>query len=209
MPVVNTLTVTSIALFAGLAVAAAADKDVRFAPGPASRYSTRQTIDKVTVAAVPYTTEEQVRSAFGKLDPNKYGILPLLLVIRNDGDQTLRLDSLKIEYITPGRTHIDSTPAKDVPYVSGNIKQPRIENSPLPTGSPRVSRKKNPLAGGQIDVRAFSARMLPPGEQASGFFYFQSLNRHGSKVYLTGIREAASGKELFYFEIPLTVDGAP
>jgi len=190
-----------------LAVANAADKEVRFAPGPASSYATKQTIDKVTIAAIPYTTEEQVHSAFGKLDPNNYGILPVLIVIHNESDQTLRLDSLRLEYITPSRTHIDPTPAKDVPYVSGNIKQPKIENSPLPTGSPRVSRKKNPLAGGQIDVRAFSAKMLPPGEQASGFFYFQTLNRYGSKVYLTGIREAASGKELFYFEIPLSYDG--
>jgi len=207
MPVVNTLTVMSIALFAGFALANAADKESRFAPGPASSYATRQTIDKVTIAAIPYTTEEHVHSAFGKLDPNKYGILPVLIVIHNESDQALRLDNLKLEYITPSRTHIDPTPAKDVPYVSGNIKQPRIENSPLPTGSPRVSRKKNPLAGGQIDVRAFSARMLPPGEQASGFFYFQTLNRFGSKLYLTGIREAASGKELFYFEIPLSYDG--
>ena len=207
MPVVNTLIVTSIALFAGFAAANAADKDTRFAPGPASSYATRQTIEKVTIAAIPYTTDEQVHSAFGKLDPNKYGILPVLIVIHNESDQTLRLDSLRLEYITPSRTHIDPTPAKDVPYVSGNIKQPKIENSPLPTGSPRVSRKKNPLAGGQIDVRAFSAKMLPPGEQASGFFYFQTLNRYGSRVYLTGIREAASGKELFYFEIPLSYDG--
>src|SRR6185436_20632686 len=105
----------------------------------------------------------------------------------NESDQTLRLDSLRLEYITPSRTNIDPTPAKDVPYVSGNIKQPKIENSPLPTGSPRVSRKKNPLAGGQIDVRAFSAQMLPPGDQASGFFYFQTGHRRGSKIYVTGI----------------------
>ena len=207
MAVVSTLTVTSIALFAGLTVATAADKEPRFAPGPATSYAARQTNNNVTVAAVPYITEDQVRSAFGKLDPNKYGILPLLVVIQNDGKQAIRLDGIKIEYITPGGTHIGATPAKDVPYISGNIRQPRIENSPLPTGSPRVSRKKNPLAGGQIDVRAFSERMLPPGEQASGFFYFQTLNRLGSKVYLTGLREAASETELFYFEISLTNNG--
>src|SRR6185295_16971774 len=125
-----------------------------------------------------------------------------------DSKQALRLDGIKLEYITSGRTHIEPTAAKDVPYVSGNIKQPRIENSPLPTGSPRVSRKKNPLADGQIEVRAFSARMLPPGEQASGFFYFQTLNRYGSKLYLTGIREAGTEKELFYLEMPLAEGGS-
>src|SRR3954463_8708048 len=134
MPVVsNRLTVTSIALFSALTVAAAADKEPHFAPGAASSYATRQTNNGVTIAAVPYVTEDQVRSAFGKLDPNKYGILPLLIVIQNDSKQALRLDGLRIEYITPGGTHIDATAAKDVPYVSGNIRQPRIENSPLPT----------------------------------------------------------------------------
>src|SRR5438445_11074792 len=127
MPVVsNRLTVTSIAFFTALAVAGAADKEPRFAPGAASSYASKQTISNVTVAAVPYHTEEQVRSAFGKLDPNKYGILPLLVVIQNDSKQALRLDGLRIEFITPGGTHIEATPSKDVPYVSGNIRQPRI-----------------------------------------------------------------------------------
>ena len=111
MTVVSTLAVTSIALFAGLAVANAADKEPRFAPGPATSYAARQTNNNVTVAAIPYITEDQVRSAFGKLDPNKYGILPLLVVIQNDGKQAIRLDGIKIEYITPGGTHIDATPA--------------------------------------------------------------------------------------------------
>src|SRR5438552_17871113 len=100
MPVVsNRLTRTSIALFAWIAMSNAADKEPRFAPGPAASYPTRQTNDKVTIATVPYTTEDQVRSAFGKLDPNKYGILPMLVVIHNGSDQALRLDNLKIEYI--------------------------------------------------------------------------------------------------------------
>src|SRR5260370_2701241 len=118
MTVVSTLTVTSIALFAGLAVASGADKEPRFAPGPATSYASKQTNDNVTVAAVPYITEDQVRSAFGKLDPNKYGILPLLVVIKNDGKQSIRLDDIKIEYITPGGTHIDANSANDVPYIS-------------------------------------------------------------------------------------------
>jgi hypothetical protein len=60
MPVVNTLTVTSIALFAALAVASAADKEPHFAPGAAASYPTRQTSDKVTIAAVPYVSAEPI-----------------------------------------------------------------------------------------------------------------------------------------------------
>src|SRR5438552_2635962 len=174
MPVVNNrLTVTSIALFAVLALVGAAEKDVRFIPGRAASYPTKQTNDKVTIAAVPYTSEDQTQSAFGKLDPNKHGVLPVLIVIQNDSGQAVRLDNLKVEFIGPDRARIEATPAKDVPYLS-SVRQPSIQNSPLPTGSPRVSRKKNPLADPTIDLRAFSARMLPPGEQANGFFYFQA-----------------------------------
>jgi hypothetical protein len=208
MPVViNRLTVTSIVLFGAIALLAGADKDLRFVPGRASSYPTKQTNQGVTIAAVPFTSEDQVKAAFGKLDPNKYGVLPVLVVIQNDGKQALRLDNLKAEYILSDRTKIEATPPKDVPYLSA-VRQPSIQNSPLPTGSPRVSRKKNPLGDGQIDVRAFSARMLPPGEQASGFFYFQTPLRRDATVYVAGMNEAGTGKELFYFEIPLSESGS-
>src|SRR5579864_158384 len=206
MPVVNTLTVTSIALFAGFAVARGADKEPHFAPGAAASYRTRQTNDKVTIAAIPYVTEDQVRSAFGKVDPNRYGILPLLIVMQNDGRKTLRLESMRVEFVTADRMHVDATPAKDVPYLSG-ARQPRIANGPIPGTGTHIGKVKNPLANGVIGVRAFSAPMLPPGEQASGFFYFQTGNRPGAKAYLTGIKEAGSEQELFYFEIPLSDDG--
>jgi hypothetical protein len=45
--------------------------------------------------------------------------------------------------------------------------------------------------------------MLPPKETASGFFYFRAPYRSGSKLFVRGIREAATGNEWFYFEIPL------
>jgi hypothetical protein len=45
--------------------------------------------------------------------------------------------------------------------------------------------------------------MLPPGETASGFFYFQATHRPGATLYLTGIKEAGTQRDLFYFEIPL------
>jgi hypothetical protein len=45
--------------------------------------------------------------------------------------------------------------------------------------------------------------MLPPGQSASGFFYFQTGLRAGSTIYLNGLEEAGSGKQLLFFEIPL------
>jgi hypothetical protein len=45
--------------------------------------------------------------------------------------------------------------------------------------------------------------MLPTGESASGFFYFQTEYKPGSRLYLTGVKDPASGKDYFYFEVPI------
>jgi len=207
MTVVNTLTVTSIVLFAGFVLVNAADKEPHFAPGAAESYPTRQTSDKITIAAVPYVSAEQIHTAFGKLDPSRYGILPLLIVVQNNSNQTLRFDSMRVEYVTSDRRTVEATAAKDVPYLSG-ARQPKIENGPIPGKGTHVKKVKNPLANGEIGIRAFSAPVLPPGDQAIGFFYFQTSYRLGAKVYITGIKESATGKELLYFEIPLSNDGS-
>jgi hypothetical protein len=74
---------------------------------------------------------------------------------------------------------------------------------PIPGLPPHTSQKKNPLDAWEIEGRAFAARMLPPNESASGFFYFRAFYRSGSILFLQGVREASTGRELFYFEIPL------
>ncbi len=200
----NRLTITSIVLFASLTALIAGDKEPHFTAGQASSYPTKQTSEKVTIAAVSYVNEDLVRQAFGKVDPNRYGFLPLLIVIQNDSSETLRLDNMRVEFVTSDRSHLDATPAKDVPYLGG-ARQPKMTPAPIPGGGSRVKRVKNPLANGEIDIRAFSARMLPPGDQASGFFYFRTPNQYGATAYLTGIKEAGTGKELLYFEIPLSL----
>jgi hypothetical protein len=72
-----------------------------------------------------------------------------------------------------------------------------------PTGKPKILKRKNPFDAWEIEGRAFAAKMLPAGESASGFFYFQTGMQRGAKLYLTGIAEADTGRELFYFEVPL------
>jgi hypothetical protein len=69
---------------------------------------------------------------------------------------------------------------------------------PLPHGS-----KKGPLNTVEIEGRGFSARLLPEGGSVNGFFYFQTEHRPGCSLYITGIKDAASGKDYFYFEVPL------
>jgi len=186
-----------------ITVLAGADKDrPKFSPGPASSFESKQTSNGVTIAAVAYDTEELAGTAFGKMNPYAHGVLPVLFVIQNDSGKTIKLDQMQVEYITPDRERIEATPAREVPFLHGP-KRPSVVPSPIPS-IPGVSRnKKGPLGGWEIEGRAFTPRMLPNGEAANGFFYFQTGHRKGSKVYITGLQETPSGKELLYFEIPL------
>lgn len=184
----------------------AADKNEKFNPGTVDDYATRQTIDQVTIAATPYLNDDEAHRAFGKkLNPNDYGLLPVLVLMRNDGKGVVSMENAQFELVTPDRKRITATPSQDVKYIHG-AAQPKIYSGPIP--GRRTSRKKSPLDVWEIPGRAFAARMLPPGESASGFVYFRAPYRVGSSIYITGLRNAATGQDLFYFEIPLDTVGS-
>jgi hypothetical protein len=155
------------------------------------------------LAADAYSTEEQTKPPFGKLNPNKHGVLPVLLLLSNTSGTALRLDKMKAAYILPDRQNVDATPAAELPYLTAPTR-PKMGPSPVPP-IPGLGRnnKKNPLSAVEIESRAFAAKMLPPGESAHGFLYFHLTHRPGSILYITGIEEAGTGKELFFVEIPL------
>jgi hypothetical protein len=188
-------------LLLSIVAALGADKEKPFQAGPADSYPLRQTIEKVTIAVDPFDKQEKTSLAFGKLNPNRYGILPVLVVIQNDGAAALTLETMRVAYIMDSSQKIEPTPAREVPYARGP-KRPSVGRSPLPR-LPGTGSNKNPLSAWEIEGRAFSAKMLPPGQTASGFFYFQAPYQFTSSLYVTGIQEAASRRELFYFEIPL------
>jgi hypothetical protein len=180
--------------------ALAVDRDkTKFAPPELGTLETKQTIGGVTIAAVPYDRESLASAAFGKLNPYEHGVLPVLVIIRNDSKGAVGLNGMNVEYHDKDRRAVEATPPAEVPFVEAP-KRPTFGGPQIP-GLGR--KKKNPLAAAEIETRAFSAKMLPPGESAHGFFYFRTGHRSGSSVYIRGLQEASTGKELFFFEIPL------
>jgi hypothetical protein len=178
-----------------IAAAFAADKEVPFRAGGAGSYS-HQTSDQVTIGVDAYASGDKVKTAFGKLDPNQYGVLPVLVVIQNDSGKTLRVNSLKVEYVGPGNTRVEATPAREVKYLNGVA----VPTAPRPI---KLGGKKNPLEAWEIEGRSFAAESLPSGNSASGFFYFQTPYHPSATIYISGIKDAGSGKELLYFEVPV------
>src|SRR5690349_9131305 len=105
-----------LALFMSIAAAFAADKPEPFRANSAASYTHHQTGDGVTIGVDPYASGEKLKAAFGKLDPNQYGILPVLVVIQNDSGKSIRLDRLKASYTAAGGNRIDATPASEVKF---------------------------------------------------------------------------------------------
>jgi hypothetical protein len=187
-----------LALFTSIAAAAAADKD--FHAPPAASMLHRQTNGQVTIGADPYVSGDKVKDAFDKLDPYRNGVLPVLVVMENASDQAMRLDNLRVEYVGPNGNKVVATPASEVKYLNGPNRPGMI---PGPTGGIKVLSKKNPLDTWVIEGRGFAAKMLPAGHTASGFYYFQTGIQRGATIYLSGMTEAGTGKELLFFEITL------
>jgi hypothetical protein len=191
----------SLALLLSISVAAAADKETPFKAAPAASYASHQSNAQITIGVDPYVTLDKVQLAFGKLNPGQFGVLPVLVVIQNDSDKAIRLDRLKVQYIGPSHERIEATPAKDVRYLKPPQRPSAIDG---PAGKVKVLKtKKNPLDEWEIEGRALSAPMVPPGQSVSGFLYFQTSLQLNATLYLSGLHEAATGKEILYFELAL------
>ncbi|MCX6608139.1 MAG: hypothetical protein NTV52_31750 [Acidobacteria bacterium] len=177
-------------------------KQEPFRPAAIETYASKQTNQGLTVAAVAYDDADEAKAAFGKVNPYEHGILPVLLLFKNEGKKTLNLELARFQYFVPGSRKLDETPAEDLARLKGPSR-PRYNPTPLPTTIPGMKRNKNPLQNPVIIERAFSAKMLPPGESAYGFVYFQTGHTRTAKLYITGITEAQTSQELFYVEVPL------
>jgi hypothetical protein len=194
----------SIALAAALVLGAPRSDDKPFQPGKASDYA-HQLSEKVLVGAKAFDNADLTTEAFGKkADLLKYGVLPVLVVIENKRDKSINLQDLEVSLVAADGRHVSATSPDDIQFIgTDGHRTPRQPGAGLPIPLPK---KKNPLAAPEISARAFASKMLPPGDSTSGFFYFEAQSEVGDSIYLSGMKDARSGKEILYFEFPLKKD---
>ena len=191
-----------------MAGAAAADTD--FQVQTADKYPAKQSQAGVTIAVRAYH-EPAARqdSAFDKADPWKYGVMPVLVVITNEGDAPIKLDNFQARFVQGRGEGLEATTGDDLQYFNPKGAQPRSKPRYIPNvpGLSRPKVKKGPLAKPEIVDRQFKAPVVAPGETVSGFFYyFVGKDRDplvDSTIYMTGLQNMQTNQELFFFEIPL------
>ena len=166
--------------------------------------------EKVTAAIDLYNTSPKDNIFITPY--NQEGILPVFLVITNDGDQPITVNNMRAQLVTAGRAKMESLTTDEifrrVAHISGSTTPPpRVGPIPLSGNKNKKAQKQYE----EIMSANFMAAAVEPHTTKSGFLFFDVSNVkqsvEGAHIYLTGVRDAG-GSELMYFEIPVTPPNA-
>ena len=156
----------------------------------------------VSVALDPYDMAD--KASIFSVHYNDVGLMPIFLVITNDGDQPVSLSGMKAELVTIDRSKIPPATEDDIYRRIG--KPPgNVSQNPLPWPK-KAKGSVSKDAMDEIQNSQFAAKAVEPHGSQSGFMFFDvsgiSTPLAGAHFYLTGVRDA-KGNELMYFEVPL------
>ena len=195
--------VGGLVVLVGLALPVAGE----FRSKTADKYPTRQRQGDLIVAVRAFVSEKDQKSAFGKVRPYQYGVTPLLVVMSNTGRNSYSLEDVKIRLIMADRESLEPISAEELATFNPRGHQPTRRSIPGVPGLNRTRVKKGPLAREEIALREFRAPIITPQSTASGFlYYFTGTEEDVSRAsaYISGVYDITNGRDLFYFEIPLS-----
>ena len=190
-----------------LSVTAAASDHTPPPVQPATTYPAVEVHDeeRVAIAIEPYDTRE--KESIFRIDYLAHGIMPVRLIVTNEGDRPINLRDARILFYTARGDRIQAAEPKDVERVMTRTER---EGKKIPMPGPFPSIKTKPKASNKdieqdFDQFEYQALVVEPHTTRAGFlFYDVSHLDHpleGAKLHLRELRNA-DGKELFYFEIP-------
>lgn len=174
---------------------------------PATTYPAVEVHDKehVAIAVEPYDTKE--KESIFRVDYLAHGVMPVRLIITNEGDRPISLRDARILFYTAGGDRIQAAEPEDIERLMTRSER---EGKRIPMPGPFPSIKMKPKASNKeieedFDQFEYQALVVEPHTTRAGFlFYDVSQLNHplkGAKLHLHELRNA-DGKELFYFEIP-------
>ena len=195
--------VLSFVMLCALYPAVAADKS----PPPAQAATTYGDVDAhpaehVSIAAEPFTGS---KADFFKLNYPAYGIMPVRMIVTNDGDTPISLAQARIDFVTAAGDKIPAAQMEDMQRIINippNAAE-RVPIGPIHVGGKGKNKNKQILADNQ--AYGYTSIAVEPHTTRSGFlFYDVSQLDHpliGAKLEVREVK-AADGKEMFAFEIP-------
>jgi hypothetical protein len=200
------------ALSVAVTVCWAAKQFVMPAIQPAKAYPAHDehTDEAATVAADPYDSTEKAR--IFSVNYSEIGMLPILLIITNDGDQPISLSGLKAELVTGDRTKLLAAVPDDIFRRLAHPHPSSGTTYPLPFPTKKIKGGMSAQTRDEVENAQFGAKAVEPHSSQAGFLFFDvegiSSPLAGAHLYLTGVHNA-QGNELMYFEVPLEKSSNP
>ena len=161
--------------------------------------------EKVAIAAEPYDTRE--KEAIFRVDYLSHGVMPVRLIVTNNGNLPISLRDARILFLTAGGDKIQTAEPEDVERLMTR-KEREGSKIPMPGPIPNINLKpkaSNKEIEQDFDTFEYRALVVEPHTTRAGFlFYDVSDLDHplkGARLHLRELRDA-DGNELFYFEIP-------
>lgn len=159
--------------------------------------------ERVTVALDPYDMAD--KAVIFKTKYQDAGLLPIMLIITNDGDQPISMTGLKAQLVTVDRIKLSPASEDDI-YRRLSKPSANTNPSPLPFPTKKVKGGVSKEAANEIENAPFRAKAVEPHNTQSGFLFFDvsgiSTPLAGAQFYLSGVYDA-KGNQLMYFEVPL------
>ncbi len=161
--------------------------------------------EKVAIAVEPYDTRE--KESIFRVDYLGHGIMPVRLVVTNNGDKPISLRDARILFLTAAGDKIQAAEPEDVERL---MTRKEREGKKIPMPGPIPSIKLKPKASNKdieqdFDTFEYGALVVEPHSTRAGFLFYDVSQLDdplkGAKMHLRKLRDA-SGNELFYFEIP-------
>lgn len=199
-----------LVLALSLSLAAPGLRASEHAPPPVTAATTFPDVEvhedeKVAIAADPYDTRDKEKLL--RVKYSDYSILPVRVIITNNGDKPISLEQARINFITAEGAKILAAEPEDV-----ERRTSRSDNAgkkiPLPAPLPSIH-----TAPGKMDKQIeedfhdfeFQALIVEGHTTRAGFLFYDISGLRqplrGAKLYLRKL-QSADGKDLFYFEVP-------
>jgi hypothetical protein len=161
--------------------------------------------EKVAIAAEPYDTKE--KESIFRVDYLSHGVMPVRLVVTNNGDKPISLRDARILFQTAAGDRIQAAEPEDVERL---MTRKEREGGKIPLPGPLPKIKLKPKASNQeieqdFDSFEYQALVVEPHTTRAGFLFYDVSDLdhplQGAKLHLHALRNA-DGEELFFFEIP-------
>jgi len=157
--------------------------------------------ERVSVAAVPFDTAET--AGFFRVKYAEYDLLPVRVVVTNDGDRPISLADVRMQFIPADGGKIPAALPEEMERRLSNphnvLNEPHW-NLPLPHGTPLTKKAEE-------DQReyGFTSLLVEPHKTESGFLWYdvRGLRRPvtaGAELYVKMVKDDR-GSELFPFDV--------